>query len=149
MRLRYVGYCPRCDSPRTGYFLNTIPSQRLRIKKFKNGERVKFFSITDDKYLNCFCSVCHHRWHQELPLLKLGDQDFNDYLHEFEFYDERNEIRERMKAPVKPQKKELTLEEKSKRYKKVTTILAYTVGIDIRKWNPYAKKLKENADEEE
>ena len=151
MRLIIVDYCPRCDSPRTGHFINGVPNREKVIKKFKNGERIKFFSITSNRHLNCFCNACGHKWHQDLKKTYLSAEDFNDYLHEYEFYEERNEVKKLSDEIMdNPQNKTLTTAEKEAKYKRTATVLAYTLGIDLRKFNPYTKKrIREELDEED
>ena len=138
MRVKIVGYCPVCDSPRTGYFIGGIPKTETIVNKFQKGERVKFYSLMDNKKNNCYCSACGNAWYQKLKKTYLPFDEFNLYLHEFEFYEERNELRKIKEQRSK--KRTLTPEEKSERYNRNTTILAYTTGIDLRKFNPYDRK---------
>lgn len=137
MRVKIVGYCPFCGSPRTGYMIGGFPKKETIVNKFQKGERINFYSFRDNRRLNCFCSACEGRWHKELKKTYLDNEDFNNYLHEFEFYEERNELKKAKDIPDKP---DMTQEEKGKRFKRNTTILAYTTGIDLRKLNPYNKK---------
>lgn len=144
MRIKYVDYCPVCDSPKTGYFIGGVPNYKNIIKKFQKGERIDYYSLTSNRNLNCFCKDCGHKWHSNLKKVDLTHEEFNEYLHERGFYEERDEAKKRAEEK-KIKKPEIPKEEKARRFKTKTTILAYTTGIDLRRFNPY----KDDKDEKQ
>lgn len=57
--------CPRCHSPKTGYYIEcaTIPPNRLLASFLKKGEIVRpMIDKRLSSYTLCFCSECNARW---------------------------------------------------------------------------------------
>lgn len=133
MRVIIVGPCPKCGNKnKTGHFIGGVMKNHNNvIKRFKNGERIKFYDLLDNRKLNCYCDNCGYKWYKPLKKQHITDQEFNNYLHEYGFYEERDYYKNKINH------KEKTREEKAQSYNRKTTVLAYTTGIDLRKFNPY------------
>jgi len=105
------------------------------------GERVRCREYNEIDKGNLYCTVCRHKWRGKVVTKWLSKREFYIHLRKKGFLNERDTIRNN-KYVEDP---EITKMRKFLKYKKITTILAFTTGIDIRKFNPY--KPKEEAEE--
>ena len=130
MKIVVAPPCPVCGSKKTGYFI-TGNDPELKEKYFLRGERIRLRPVPNGK--NCFCINCGMEWRGSLSKKHFSKEEFENYLIEQGFKEQRDQYIERRGS----QKKELSDEEKEKRKEKRKTIfrivlLAFT-GIDIKR----------------
>lgn len=139
MRVIVVDKCPRCESYRTGRFAIKDGREEDYIRmRFIKGDRVRFYNTNKDFFNsnNCFCAKCNATWTQKLTTVKMTDEEFNEYLHTHEFYEERNEILQASKDKIHIK----TKEDKAKSWNVGLTIISWITGQSLKKYNPYARK---------
>lgn len=142
--------CPVCKSKKTGYMLpDTINKYAIKRDRFLKGERVRFYEPMEPRRKNCFCVECDHRWSGKITKTKMTRTEYYRYLEEYGFISDRNEYYNGRKKSRKEKRRKLTTKEKEGRWDKISSVLAYTVGVDIRKLNPYTRKRLEEEYEEE
>ncbi len=146
MFIKIVDNCPKCGSGMTGYFLRGQVNNELRIKKFKRGERIRFLDEYENPFLNCFCVKCRHRWHSVLKLKWIKRSEFQEYLEEKGFFEQRESFKTH--GFSEEDKKMMALYEKEQRWKIGSYIVGGLTGINLKKYNPYTKKISRQLNEE-
>lgn len=144
MKLQIVSDCPKCGSKRTGFYIPyRMNEEEARSLFFKKGMRIRVDDFVYKKKKNCFCENCKFAWTEKPKKVRLSVEEFKQHLYDREFISER----EKKKHWVNPDEEILREDMKYQKFKKIANILAYGMGIDIRRFNPYSKITFEEEDE--
>lgn len=134
MKVKLVPECPSCGSNKTGYYIPmTSNYKREKTKKFLKGERVRQKEPFSLNSTNCFCQSCGQNWNGQIKKVDFDNDEFQDYLIERGFIEERNKIRSELEK-YKKRKKDIkkAIKENKNWYKAFSIALLIATGIDIR-----------------
>lgn len=131
--------CQRCQSPQTGYYIQSNISEFWIIKwALRHGEYVMFKPNVSD--YNCFCGNCGIEWHQDVPLKLITRKKMNE-IKELKGIETAQEyINKYQKDMMKLKKQEDKQQKKEKKRNRLSRRIMRKTGNFIKGLTPFKHK---------